>query len=89
MRFPFELTSSRVIQGRKDPSRSFTIIEGLITLPDAKRVFMEALLPDRQHFQPGSYACEIALDADRSRRLTAFVRGLHPVQQQAPARAAA
>lgn len=86
MRFPFELTAFRVIQGRKDPSRSFTIIEGLITLPDGKRVFMEALLPDRQHFQPGNYACEIALDADRQRRLTAFVRGLHPIaqQQQAP-----
>lgn len=85
MRLPFELTSSRVIQGRKDPSRSFTIIEGLCTLPDNKRVFMEALLTDRQHFAPGQYAVEIALDTDRQRRLTAFVRGLHPVQQKVAA----
>lgn len=85
MRFPFELTSFRVIQGRKDPSRHFTIIEGLVTLPDNKRAFMEALLPDRQHFAPGNYAVEIALDTDRQRRLTAFVRALHPVQAKAAA----
>lgn len=85
MRFPYELTASRVIQGRKDPSRHFTIVEGLITLPDNKRVFMEALLPDRQHFVPGQYAVEVALDTDRNRRLTAFVRALHPVQQKAAA----
>ena len=91
MRFPFELTTvPRIINGRKDPSRSFTIIEGLITLPDGKRCFMEALLPDRQHFQPGNYAVEIALDTDRQRRLTAYVRGLHAIQQQAaPAKVAA
>lgn len=86
MRFPFELTQApRVINGRKDPSRSFTIIEGLITLADDKRVFMEALLPDRQHFAPGKYAVEIALDTDRQRRLTAYVRGLHAVEQKAAA----
>lgn len=89
MRFPFELTTApRIINGRKDPSRSFTIIEGLLTLPDGKRVFMEALLPDRQHLQPGHYALEIALDTDRQRRLTAYVRGVHQVAQQAPAKAA-
>lgn len=88
MRFPFELTNSRILNGRKDPSRSFTIVEGLITLPDGKRAFMEALLADRQHFHPGNYQVEIALDTDRNRRLTAFVRGLHPVQAQAQKAAA-
>jgi hypothetical protein len=84
MRFPFELTTSpRIIRGRKDPSRFFSIIEGLVTFPDGKRAFMEALLPDQQVFAPGQYELEISLDTDRQRRLTAFVRALHPRQKAA------
>ena len=86
MRFPFELTRARNIQGRKDPSRTFTIIEGLITLPDNKRVYTEALI-QRQDCAPGQYAIELDIDTDRNRRLTVFVRGLHPVS--APQKAAA
>lgn len=86
MRYPFELTRSRNVQGRKDPSRTFTIIEGLITLPDNKRVYTEGLI-ERQDCAPGQYAIELDIDTDRNHRLTVYVRGLQPVA--APQKAAA
>ena len=84
MRFPFELIKSRNIQGRKDPSRFFTIIEGMVTLPENKRVYMESII-QRQDLAPGHYAMELDIDTDRNRRLTIFVRSLTPVQQKAAA----
>lgn len=86
MRYPFELLNFRNVQGRKDPARYYTIIEGMMTLGD-RRIFVEAFLNDRRAYSPGNYAIEVDLDSDRQRRLTVFVRDLIPLQNGKPASA--
>lgn len=84
MRLPFELTGYRSLNGRADPGKRYTIVEGLVTLPDARRVFMEGFLNDTHHFTPGPHAIELQMDVDRNRRLAIFVKAVTPIAAGQP-----
>lgn len=80
MRLPFELTGHRNLNGRADATKRYTIVEGLVTLPDGRRLFMEGFLNDTHHYTPGPHAIELQMDVDRNRRLAIFVKAVAPVQ---------
>lgn len=85
---PFDLFKYKNIQGKKDPSKTFTIVEGTVLLPSGERAFCEAFLQNTQHFQPGMYVMHLDLIVEREgRRVGVMVRAILPQRQ--PAKAAA
>ena len=76
MRLPFELISYKIISGKSDRTKKYTIVEGLATLPNGQKTFCEAFLQGESHFQPGLYALEIEIYSDRNRRLSINVKGI-------------
>lgn len=94
MKLQIQVLQAKTIQGRKDPSKNYTIVEGLVTLPDGKQSFAECFLQGTQHFVPGSYELELEIRVDRqTRRIVAEPRSILPVRSPvsvpASARAAA
>lgn len=87
MRLPFELMSYKIISGRQDRTKKYTITEGIVTLPDGNRTYTEAFLSGEQHFQPGQYAMELDIRVNRDRRIVAEVRSVLPIKagEKAPA----
>lgn len=90
MQLPFQVMQSKVINGTKDRTKQYTIVEGIATLLDGTQAFCEAFLNGQQHFAPGHYAMELALQVNRqSRRIEAQVKAILPLKSAAPAAATA
>lgn len=84
IKLPFQIVEVRHVDGRQDKSRKYTIVGGLITLPDGKQGYAEMLLSDTHHLTPGHYVCGLDVQIDRDRRLTLRCTGF----TAAPAKAA-
>lgn len=90
IKLPFEMFSYRCINGKKDTTKTYTIIEGVVMLPNGQRASTEALLQGTQHFQPGMYDMHAEIVVERqTRRVGLMVRAVLPQRAAAPARAAA
>lgn len=85
LKLKFELLNYRHIQGRKDPSRYFTILEGIASLPNGSRAFCECFLSDRKAYQPGPHVLELDVTTDQQRRLVARVVACYPEAAKAAA----
>lgn len=83
MKLAFDLMNFRHVQGRKDATKTYTIVEGIVTLPNGMRSFCEAFLADRKSFAPGPHAMDLELSVNRDRRIEARVDSIVPVVQQA------
>lgn len=86
LQLPFELMTFRAVQGKKDPTKTYTIVEGIVTLPDGQRAFCEGFLSGAFQYTPGNYAMTVTLSVNRDRRLEARIDSVRPIQA---ARAAA
>lgn len=86
---PFDLFKYRNINGKKDPSKTYTIVEGTVLLPSGERAFCEAFLQNTQHFGPGMYDmhCDVIVDRE-TRRVGMQVRAVLPQRASAPVKAA-
>lgn len=71
LKLNLELLNYRHVQGRKDPSRTFTVVEGIAKLPNGARSFCEVFLGSRQDFQPGPHVLDLDIQVNRDRRITA------------------
>lgn len=78
LKLPLDLLNHRHIQGRKDPSRTFTIVEGIVVLPNGSKAYCEFFINDRKAFQPGPYVVEMEVRVDQNRRLVAQVTQCYP-----------
>jgi hypothetical protein len=86
---PFDLFKYRNINGKKDTTKTYTIVEGTVLLPSGERAFCEAFLQNTQHFQPGMYVMNLELMVEReTRRVGARVVSILPQRVQAQPKAA-
>lgn len=83
---PFDLFKYRNINGKKDPNRTYTIVEGVVLLPSGERAACEAFLQNTQHFQPGIYDmhCDVIVERE-NRRVGLIVRAVLPQVRKAAA----
>jgi hypothetical protein len=92
MQLHFDLMNARYIKGKKDVTKTYTIVDGVVTLPNGMRAFCEAFLNEHKAFQAGPHMLECEIEADRERRLVVRVVTCVPVAARqaapAPARAA-
>ncbi|WP_169823512.1 hypothetical protein [Azoarcus olearius] len=72
--------SYKIISGKQDRTKKYTIAEGIVTLPDGNRTYTEAFLQGELHYQPGPYAMELDIRVNRERRIVAEVRSILPVK---------
>ena len=80
---PFDLFKYCNINGKKDPNKTYTIVEGTVLLPSGERAFCEAFLQNTQHFQPGMYQMNLELTVQRdTRRVGARVVSILPQRVQ-------
>lgn len=70
IKLAFQVVEVRHVDGKQDKSKKYTIVGGLITLPDGKQGYAEMLLSDTHHLTPGQYVCGLDVQIDRDRRLT-------------------
>lgn len=78
MQLDFDLMNARHVQGKKDASKTYTIIEGVITLPNGMRSFAEAFLNERKSFAPGPHSVELEIGVNRDRRIEARITSCVP-----------
>lgn len=90
MKLPINVLNAKSITGRKDTSKTYTIVEGLVTLPDGKQSFAECFLQGTQHFVPGNYELDLEIRVDRqTRRIVAQAVTILPMRQAPAAQRAA
>lgn len=70
IKLAFQVLEVRHIDSKQDKSKKYTIVGGLITLPDGKQGYAEMLLSDTHHLTRGQYVCGLDVQIDRDRRLT-------------------
>lgn len=87
MKIPFQLISVRHVQGKKDTSKTYSIIGGIVTLPDNSQGFAELFAEGKHVYQPGVYQVELKVSIDMNRRLELRFDALHPANLK-PAQAA-
>lgn len=87
MKIPFQLISVRHVQGKKDTSKTYSIIGGIVTLPDNSQGFAELFAEGKHVYQPGVYQVELKVSIDMNRRLELRFDALHPANVK-PAQAA-
>lgn len=85
LKLKLELLNARHVQGRKDPSRYYTIVEGIVTLPSGMRSYAEAFLQDRKAFSPGPHVLEVDINVDQNKRITARCVTCYPEAAKAAA----
>lgn len=88
MQLDFDLMNARHVQGKKDLTKTYTIIEGVITLPNGMRSFCEAFLNERKEFRAGPHRVELEIGVNRERRIEARITSCVPAVAARPAAAA-
>lgn len=78
MKIPFQLIGVRHVQGKKDTSKTYSIIGGIVTLPDHSQGFAELFAEGKHVYQPGVYQVELKVSIDMNRRLELRFDALHP-----------
>ncbi|WP_018229269.1 hypothetical protein [Methyloversatilis universalis] len=87
MKIPFQLISVRHVQGKKDTSKTYSIIGGIVTLEGGLQGFAELFAEGKHVYQPGVYQVELKTSIDMNRRLELRFEALHPANVK-PAHAA-
>lgn len=87
MKIPFQLISVRYVQGKKDTSKTYSIIGGIVTLDGGVQGFAELFAEGKHAYQPGVYQVELKVSIDMNRRLELRFDALHPANVK-PAQAA-
>lgn len=87
MKIPFQLISVRHVQGKKDTSKTYSIIGGIVTLDGGVQGFAELFAEGKHVYQPGVYQVELKVSIDMNRRLELRFDALHPANVK-PAQAA-
>jgi hypothetical protein len=83
LKLPFQVVEVRHVSGRQDASKKYTVVGGLITLPDGKQGYAELMMSDTHHLTPGQYQCGLDVQIDRDRRLTLRCTGFTAVPAKA------
>lgn len=84
---PFQLINVRHLNGKKDTTKTYSIIGGIVTLPDGTQGFAELFAEGKHVYQPGVYQVEMKVSIDMNRRLELRFDALHPANVK-PAAAA-
>lgn len=53
MKIPFQLINVRHLNGKKDTTKTYSIIGGIVTLPDGTQGFAELFAEGKHVYQPG------------------------------------
>lgn len=81
----FQLVSVKTRQGQRGP---WSVVEGVIQLPDGTQATCEFIMDGQVIAQPGMYELTLVIATDRNKRLAVYVNELKPAAAARPAAAA-
>jgi hypothetical protein len=81
----FQLVSVKTRQGTRGP---WSVVEGVIQLPDGAQATCEFIMDGQVIAQPGMYELTLVIATDRNKRLAVYVNELKPSSAARPAAAA-
>lgn len=68
IKLPFQVVEVRHVQGKKDASKTYSIIGGVVVLPDSKQAYVELFTEGKHVYGPGHYTAELNLSVDQNKR---------------------
>lgn len=81
----FQFVSVKTRQGPRGP---WSVVEGVIQLPDGTQSTCEFIMDGQVIAQPGMYELTLVIATDRNKRLVLYVKELKPAAAARPAEAA-
>ena len=79
MQIPMDVMSVRHVAGKKDPSKRFSIINGII-VTDGKRHFVEFFIDECKEATEGHNIVTCEFSASQDHRLAVTVKNVQPVR---------
>ena len=78
----FQLVGVKTRPGQRGP---WSVVDGVIVLPDGSQATCEFILDGQVLAQPGMYDVTLVIGTDRNKRLAVYVNDLKPVAASARA----
>jgi hypothetical protein len=82
MQATMDVMSVRHVAGKKDPTKRFSIINGIV-VSEGKRHFVEFFVDECREAVEGQCLVDYELSSTQDHKLTVFVKGVQPVRAKA------
>lgn len=83
IKLPFQVVEVRHVQGKKDTSKTYSIVGGVATLPDGKQAYAELFTEGKHVYASGHYVIELNLSVDQNKRFELRLQNVIPANQKA------